>query len=124
MKTSITRLLVAILLCVMTSSLVSADTVSKEVTFSRDVVLNGTLVKKGTYKAVFDDKTNELTIVKGKKTVATSAARLEKMTGNPRSILATKQGTNILHSITMKDGNQATVLDTSSASSGDKATTP
>lgn len=124
MKTLITRTFVAFVLCVMTSALVLADTTIKDITFDRDVMLNGTLVKKGTYKAVFDDKTNELSIVKGKKTVATAPARLEKQAGNPRSILATKQGSNVLHSITMKDGNQATVLDAASASTGDKATTP
>lgn len=124
MKTLITRTLVAFVLCVMTGSLALADTSTKEITFDRDVMLNGTLVKKGTYKAVFDDKTNELAIVKGKKTVATAPARLEKKAGNPRSVLSTKQGSNVLHSITMNDGNQATVLDSASASTGDKVMTP
>jgi len=42
-------------------------------------VVGDTLVKKGTYKFSFDDKTNELSVIaKDKTVVARVAARLEK----------------------------------------------
>ena len=53
-----------------TSGAALAETITKEVTFLRPVTVNGTLLKAGTYKAVFDDQTGELTISRGKKVVA------------------------------------------------------
>jgi hypothetical protein len=53
-------------------------TTEKNVTFIQSLDVNGTLVKKGTYKVTFNDETGELTIKKGDKVVATAQARLEK----------------------------------------------
>jgi hypothetical protein len=52
---------------------------TKTVTFKTNVKVGETLVKKGTYKAKFDDQSNELTILDGKKIVAKAAASLKDL---------------------------------------------
>ena len=97
-----------------------AKEVRKEVTFSQPVMVNGTLVKEGTYEAVFDDQTNELSIVKGRKVVARAPAQLGKREERDHAAYVTRQqgdSTNaVLVSVVLKDNNQATI-----ANSGDSA---
>jgi hypothetical protein len=52
---------------------------TKTVTFKTNVKVGETLVKKGTYKAKFDDQTNELTILDGKKIIVKAAASLKDL---------------------------------------------
>jgi len=91
-----------------------AKEIKKQVTFSDPVVVNGTLVKKGTYDAVFNDETNELSIVKGRKVIARAPAQLEKRTVRDRAVYETRDNAGdsnnaVLVSVTLKDGNQATI---------------
>jgi hypothetical protein len=55
-----------------------AKEIKKEVTFSQPVMVNGRLIKEGVYDVVFDDQTNELSIVKGRKVAARAPAQLAK----------------------------------------------
>ena len=116
----VNQLAVVILVGAIASSVASAEVIKKEVTFSQPVVVNGTLVKKGTYDAVFDDQTNELSIVKGRKVVARAPAQLGKREERDHAAYITRQqgdSTNaVLVSIVLKDNNQATI-----ANSGDSA---
>jgi len=48
------------------------------ITLASDTKVNDTLVKKGNYEAVYDDQSGELSIFKGTKLIAKTAARLEK----------------------------------------------
>ena len=95
-----------------------AKEIKKEVTFSQAVEVNGTLVEKGTYDAVFDDQTNELSIVKGRKVVARAPAQLEKRE-RARSLCLRNAGGRgdstkvVLLSVTLKDGNRATIVNSS-----------
>ena len=118
----INRLVVAVLVAAITSGVALAEVIKKEVTFSQPVVLNGTVVKSGTYQAEFDDQTKELSIVKGKKVVASAPARLEKREQKDRAVYVTRDNgasTNpILISITLKDGNQATIANSGDANTG------
>ena len=99
-----------LVICAITSLPASADTIVKKVKFLRDVTVNGTTVKAGTYKVVFDDGTGELSIVKGDKTVAKAPARLEKMVGRSDAYGDYMvQGENALLSVTLKGGNRAVV---------------
>lgn len=97
-----------------------AKEIKKQVTFSQSVVVNGTLIKEGTYEAVFDDQTNELSIVKDRKVVARATAQLEKSDGPDRAVYVTRQAgdsTNaVLLSVVFKGHNQATIVN-----SGDSA---
>ena len=49
----------------------------KMITFTEDVMVNGTLVKQGDYEVKFDDSTNELSIIRNGKVVAKTPAHVE-----------------------------------------------
>jgi hypothetical protein len=49
----------------------------KMITFTEDVVVNGTVVKPGDYEVKFDDSSKELSIIKNGKVVAKTPAHLE-----------------------------------------------
>ena len=58
------------------------DKVKREtVTFDSDVMVNGTLVKAGTYEIKFDEKAGELAILKDGKVKAKAAMRSEERSG-------------------------------------------
>src|ERR1700694_31241 len=64
----------------------SKDKVKKEtVTFTSDVMVNGTLVKAGDYEVKFDETTGELAILKDGKVKAKTAARLEQRTDKAKT---------------------------------------
>ena len=115
MKGIVNRVVVLIVVGTLTSVLAFGKTTKREVTFVRDVSVNDTLVKKGTYKITFDDETGELTIKKGGKIVASAQARLEK-TNNHSGFYqesasddpATKAPA--LVSVYLKNGNLATIV--------------
>jgi hypothetical protein len=117
----VNQLVGMVLVGAIAGSVALAKEIKKEVTFSQPIEVNGTLVKKGTYDAVFDDQTNELSIVKGRKVVARAPAQLEKRNERDRSVYVTREEEGdstkvVLLSVTLKDGNRATIV-----SSGDSA---
>jgi hypothetical protein len=120
MKTFLNRLVVLLMVGALASVLAFGKTTKKEVTFGKDVMVNGTLVKAGTYSVAFDDEAGELTIIKGTKVVARTPARLEKLEEASQAAYVSRTdadgatGTAVLLSVTLKDRNQATI-----ASNGD-----
>ncbi|HEY0379656.1 MAG TPA: hypothetical protein VGC87_22245 [Pyrinomonadaceae bacterium] len=79
MKKFAVHLIIALAVCALTSSAALAKVKSRTITVGLDFAVGDTLIKKGTYKFSFDDKTNELTITARDKTVvAKVTARLEK----------------------------------------------
>jgi hypothetical protein len=114
MMKAVNRLVAVVLLGAITSGVAMAKVVKKSVTFIQPVVVNGTLVKEGTYNAVFDDQTNELSIVKDGKVVARAPAQLEKQEIRNRAVYVTRhQGdsTNeVLLSVALHDDNRATIV--------------
>lgn len=112
MSRALSRSVIILVLSIMTSSVVLADTIKREVTFSRNVVVNGTEVKKGTYDAIFDDQSNEVIIKKGKKVIVKAPAQLEKLQGKGTYLLARDEGdVRVITAIAFKN-NQATILNT------------
>jgi hypothetical protein len=115
MKKLANRIVLLLVLGVMTSGLAFGKTTRKEVTFNHPVVVNGTLVKAGSYNVAFDDETGELTIAKGKKVVVSTPARLEKLPEKSKASYVYRAETDgatvtaVLLSVTLKDGNQATI---------------
>ncbi|MBA2339671.1 MAG: hypothetical protein H0V88_04705 [Pyrinomonadaceae bacterium] len=118
MKRFANNMIAALVLCAMTSVVASAKMTTERVTFPQDVMVNGTMVKKGTYKVTFDDVTGVLNIHVSKKSIATTTARWEK---RDRKALETRvssimQGdTRELRSITMSGDNQSIVVGASEA---------
>lgn len=78
MKKSLHRVAMSLVLCALLGSVALAGGKSKHVTFSQDIKVGDTLVKKGVYLVTFDEKTNELTIRRGSKVVAKTTGRAEE----------------------------------------------
>ena len=109
------RLSVFVLIGVIASGVALAKPIKKQVTFGQPVVVNGEVVKKGTYEVVFDDQTNLLTIIKGRKVVATATAQLETTPNRNHSVYVTREEGGdptvvTLLSVTLKHGQQATLV--------------
>lgn len=79
MKKRLLTVALTLLVCALLSPAAFADVKTKTVTFKTNVKIGETLVKKGTYKARFDDQSNELTILDGKKVVAKITANLKDL---------------------------------------------
>lgn len=107
MRKYVNRFVVLLVVCALSSIMALAAGKSRSVTFLSDVMLNGTVIKKGTYQVTFDEKTGELTIMNKKTVVAKGNARLEKFTGAPGTVYVT-QSNKELASIVFKN-NQATL---------------
>jgi hypothetical protein len=109
-----------VLVAAIAGGVASAKEIKKEVTFAQSVVVNGTVIKEGTYEVVFDDQTNELSIVRDRKVIARAPAQLEKREERDHAVYVTRQlgdSTNaVLLSVVLKDNNQATIVN-----SGDSA---
>ena len=80
MKNRLNRIALALVLCAtVAGGIASAKVKDRMVSFGQDFMVGSTAVKKGTYRVVFDDRTNELTIQdKQKTTIAKTSAHLEK----------------------------------------------
>jgi hypothetical protein len=96
---------------------------SRQVTFNKDVTVNGASVKAGTYKATFDDQTGEFKLLRGKKVVAKATARLEKVSGPFRGgySLTADGESHALVSMNMNSTDQAVIVNDNV---GMKALTP
>ena len=77
MKFIINRVMVAFLLVTLAGAAAFAKSNNGTVSFTSNIEVNGTLVKKGTYDVRFDEKTGELTVAKDGKVVARTVARLK-----------------------------------------------
>ena len=112
MKHLYMRTFILLVVCAMASLTALAMTTTRQVTFHRVVMVNGTPVKAGTYKVKFDDTTGEFTILDGKKIVAKATARLEKLQADTQSSYSMKaEGENsVLVSIVMDSRNRAVIV--------------
>jgi hypothetical protein len=61
----------------LTSVVALAKVQKHKVTFEKDLKVNNTVVKKGTYDVKFDDQTGQFSVVKGNKVVVQTTARLD-----------------------------------------------
>jgi len=115
MSKVVNRLIVFVLIGVVASGVALAKNTRKEVTFLQPIWVNGALVKKGTYDVVFNDQTNELTVVKGREVVARASAQLGPKDSD-RSDYVTREddgdpGKTTLLSVTLKSGKATLVND-------------
>ncbi|MBX7222435.1 MAG: hypothetical protein K1Y36_20975 [Blastocatellia bacterium] len=79
MKNLMTRTLIALATLTLTGSMAfaaGAGDIKEELTFTKDMTINGVLVKKGTYNVRFNEKTGEVAILQGKNEVVRTSARL------------------------------------------------
>lgn len=80
MKRFITGFVCAMAIALIASLGVAAKdkTKKKTVEFTQDVMVNGTLLKAGTYDVKFNEETGELSVIKNGKVKATTTAHLEQ----------------------------------------------
>ena len=82
MKDILNRVVVALLFVIVASAPSFAKVHKSKITLKADTKVGEVLVKKGTYDVRFDDQTNEVSLRKGGKVVATSAAQTEPLPRN------------------------------------------
>jgi hypothetical protein len=119
MKTTFATLLVGALLAIGAYAGDKGKSEKKMVTFSDDIMVNGTLVKAGDYEIKFDETTNELSILKNGKVKAKAPAHLESRTDkakNTQLLTGDKGGSPELLGVTFGGWNQDVVVGTSGAS--------
>jgi hypothetical protein len=113
MKSGVNRIVVALLALAMTGVMAFAKGKKQSITFPVDVMVNGTLVKRGDYDIKFDEQTGDLFIMKGKTVVAKTTARLEKRADKaPRSAIrsVTKGSAEELVSISFRGQDNELVI--------------
>jgi hypothetical protein len=113
MKNFVGRVLAIFAISVLMGGLVFADEKGKDITFFGDITVNGTLVKKGNYKVVFNEQAEEMTILKGKTVVAKAPARLENRSAKSAETelkVTNKDSNKVLRSITFAGETQTIIL--------------
>jgi hypothetical protein len=113
MRKFFNRVALAFAISALTSVMVFAEVKKETVTFYNDITVNGTLVKKGTYRVKFDTESGELSILKGGKVVAKTTARAEQRDTKPSSteiLSANKDNKTVLVSITFGGEKEAIVI--------------
>lgn len=117
MKKFATRTVIALVVCALSASMAFAKVKIKSstVTFGVDFMVGETLVKKGTYKLAFNEKTNELTVfAKDKSVVAKTTARLENRknaTSGMEVVLSEKGETKALLSLAFPGESRSIILE-------------
>lgn len=109
MKKNLSRIAFTLALCALLNVVALAGGKSRKVTFNEDVKVGDTLVKRGSYRVSFDEKSNELMISDGDEVIAKTSAHLEEHKKMPGQTVAFK---------TMKKENSGVVL--LSVNMGDK----
>lgn len=119
MKTLLNRIAFALLMTAVASVSVFPKIKKETVRFPTNIKVNGTLVHKGVYDLKFDDKTGELSIMKGSKVIAratTSAAKRDRK-AQTLEIKSTGNGDEVqLIGIAFSGSDQNLVINGSQAS--------
>lgn len=107
------RILTMAMVLVMASIIALAESKKHSVTFPHDIMVNGTLVKAGTYTAAYDEKSNELSIIKDRKTIAKATGHvetLERRASDTQILSSSKDDRNVLTGITFGGDNHKILL--------------
>jgi len=93
----------------------------KMVTFTEDIMVNGTLVKKGDYEIKFDDSTGELSVIKNGKVKAKTTAHYQARSDKAKmtSLRTIENGGNVeLKGITFGGSDQDVIVGARGSVSG------
>ncbi|MBX7219504.1 MAG: hypothetical protein K1Y36_06130 [Blastocatellia bacterium] len=77
MKKNLFRSLFAGAMCLMLTGVSFAGEIKKEVTLTKDMTVNGVVLKKGNYKVKFDEKTGDFIMSQGKNEVLRTKAAIQ-----------------------------------------------
>lgn len=100
MKSILNRVVVVLMVGALTSVVALAKVQKHKVTFEKDLKVNNTVVKKGTYDVKFDDQTGQFSVLKDSKVVVQTTARLEPRSKKSNGFLIRSTG----------DGSEAQLL--------------
>ena len=121
MKRLLKSTLMALIICALASIAVFAaakDKVKTEtVTFTSDVMVNGTLLKAGDYQVKFNEQTGELAILKDGKVKAKTTAQLQSRSDKAKNTTVrtlSKDGVAELTGFSFGGSNQDVVVGASS----------
>jgi hypothetical protein len=118
MKHILSRLVTALLLVILVSVPSLAKVRKAQITLKADTKVGDVIVKKGTYEVKFDEQSNELSIVKGRKVIAKSAVQLEPLSSKyPDSahIVNIEDNQAVLTGVIFAGTSQTVVLKSTSA---------
>jgi hypothetical protein len=112
MKKVFNLVMVLVASVVFFNGLAYAEGKGKKVDISKDVIVNGTEVKKGKYEVTFDEEKQEMSLWRGNKLVARSNARkgLLKNKATINQLMTTKQNQNDMLKGIILAGEQETIL--------------
>lgn len=123
MKLIVNRVMIALLVVTFASVAAFGKTREASVTFDRATNVNGTVVKEGRYRVVYDDQTMELSILRrGKlvvKTTAKAEMRARKANGFELRTVVNGMGVD-LQSLAFSGSSQNLVLDRNTMQAGGK----
>ena len=114
MKSLVNRVLIALVVLAMSSVMALAAGKSEKVNFTRDVVVNGTMVKKGTYTVKYDEKSGEMLVQQGNKTIAKTTAHLQNRAGkvlHTEMIVTNRDNNSVLRSLALEGDNQTMIVE-------------
>lgn len=117
MTSKVNRMLVVLLITAIAGVAAIAKSKTEKFTFVSDVTVNGTLIKKGTYSIKYDDKSAEITIEKGGKTIAKAPVRVEQRDSKARSfeVRSNRNGDSVEVTSFAFEGSEQNIVITPSA---------
>jgi hypothetical protein len=121
MKMSLVALAIAALASISAIAGDKGKVEKKMVTFTEDIMVNGTLVKEGEYEIKFDDSTGELSVSKNGKVKAKTAAHYEARTDKAKitALRTVGSGSNVeLKGITFGGSDQDVIVGARGSVSG------
>ena len=117
------RAALALALCLVAAGAAFAKTKTQKLTFGSDFWVGSTLVKAGTYKVTYDDKTGEVSISDKTSTLARATVKVEQREKSKAGwdvVLASKGGGLALVSLAFPGDKQNLVVgETTTAGSAD-----
>lgn len=121
MRRNVTIITMALLVCAIAGAVVLAKNKVHTITFDQDTQVNGTVVKKGEYQARFNEETNELTILRDNRAIATTTVKEEslnqKAPGTSYDLKTTDNGA-ILTKITFGGDRYSLMISDTNAADG------
>ena len=116
------RAALALALCLASAGAAAAKAKTKTLTFGSDFWVGSTLVKAGTYKVGYDDKTGEVSISDKSSTLARATVKVEQRAKSKAGwdiVLASKGGGLALVSLAFPGDKQNLVVGDATAGSAD-----
>jgi hypothetical protein len=121
MKASLVALVITALASISAIAGDKGKVEKKTVTFTEDIMVNGTLVKKGDYEIKFDDSTGELSVIKNGKVKAKTSAHYEARSDKAKitALRTVGAGSNVeLKGITFGGSDQDVIVGARGSVSG------